>query len=145
MRASSAPASASDRSTRDGCVAQPGQQGRAASGRHGPRLPVEQGCNAATPKPWSSCRWLILARPRRRANLPQSESLSSGAVEPRLRELSELGVGGFLLTWLIGRARVAWWRAGSVSMAMAVLIAWVLPLVTTAPLPTGLIAHWLKL
>ena len=56
-----------------------------------------------------------------------------------------LGVGGFLLTWLIGRARVAWWRAGSVSLVMAVLIAWVLPLVTTAPLPTGLLARWLKL
>jgi hypothetical protein len=56
-----------------------------------------------------------------------------------------LGVGGFLLTWLIGRARQAWWRAGSVSLAMTVLIAWVLPLVTTAPLPAGLLTRWLKL
>ena len=56
-----------------------------------------------------------------------------------------LGVGGFLLTWLIGRARLAWWRAASVALVMVVLITWALPLVTTAPLPTGLIAHWLKL
>ena len=56
-----------------------------------------------------------------------------------------LGVGGFLLAWLIGRARLAWWRAASVALVMVVLITWALPLVTTAPLPTGLTAHWLKL
>lgn len=56
-----------------------------------------------------------------------------------------LGVGSFILIWLVGRARVAWWRAGSVSLVMIVVIAWVLPLVTTAPLPTGLLIRWLKL
>ena len=56
-----------------------------------------------------------------------------------------LGIGSFILIWLVGRARVAWWRAGSVSLVMIVVIAWVLPLVTTAPLPTGLLIRWLKL